>query len=364
MNDLQERQELFIKKASNNPHLKIIGEYINCETDVLCECVYCNENFKMKPERIYKNCMHQKCTNIFTANLRKERGYKKLLDTVGEDLEFTTEYISAIKPIGCKCKKCGYEFNGYPNNLIKGQRCKKCFFSSITKTHETFMNEIKDKIENIEILSEYKGGKIKIKCRCKIDGYEWETLPRNIIKGHGCPMCSGNARYGFDYFVSKLKEINTNIEISGEYVNAHTHLKCMCKLCGHEWEATPNNLLNGRSCPYCNISNAENSIQNYLERNLIDFEQQKKYDELLGLGNGHLSYDFYVPSYNLLIEAQGQQHYMPVDFFGGQEYFEIQKEHDKRKRNYAKDHNIELLEISYLNFGDIENILNNKFLIN
>ena len=145
MNDLQERQELFIKKASNNPHLKIIGEYINCETDVLCECVYCNENFKMKPERIYKNCMHQKCKNIFTANLRKERGYKKLLDTVGEDLEFTTEYISAIKPIGCKCKKCGYEFNGYPNNLIKGQRCKKCFFSSITKTHETFMNEIKDK---------------------------------------------------------------------------------------------------------------------------------------------------------------------------------------------------------------------------
>ena len=95
MNDLQERQELFIKKASNNPHLKIIGEYINCETDVLCECVYCNENFKMKPERIYKNCMHQKCKNIFTANLRKERGYKKLLDTVGEDLELRTLFLDA-----------------------------------------------------------------------------------------------------------------------------------------------------------------------------------------------------------------------------------------------------------------------------
>ena len=35
----------------------------------------------------------------------------------------------------------------------------------------------------------------------------------------------------------------------------------------------------------------------------------------------------------------------------------MQKEHDKRKRNYAKDNNIKLLEIWYWDFNNIENIL-------
>ena len=362
MNELTERQKKFTKRASTNQHVKIIGNYIDSKTYILCECIYCNEQFKMKPENIYRNCMHQKCRNIITANIRKERGFNKLLEVVGNDLEFTTEYISSIKPIGCKCKKCGHEFNGYPNNLLSGGRCPKCFFDSIRKSHEDFVKELGDNILNIDILSEYRGEKVKIKCRCKIDGYEWETVPRSLINGFGCPMCSGNAKYTFDSFVEKLNSINPNISISGTYINAHTHLKCRCKLCNYEWNATPNNLLNGKGCPCCNISNAENKIKLYLENNSITFETQKKYDNLIGIGNRHLSYDFYIPSYDLLIEAQGRQHYVPVDYFGGEEKFKIQQEHDKRKREYAKNNNIALLEISYLNFDNIENILDNAFI--
>lgn len=35
----------------------------------------------------------------------------------------------------------------------------------------------------------------------------------------------------------------------------------------------------------------------------------------------------------------------------------IQDEHDKRKRNYAKEHNINLLEIWYYDMDNIEEIL-------
>lgn len=37
--------------------------------------------------------------------------------------------------------------------------------------------------------------------------------------------------------------------------------------------------------------------------------------------------------------------------------FERQLEHDKRKREYAKQHNIKLLEIWYYDIDNIENIL-------
>ena len=70
-----------------------------------------------------------------------------------------------------------------------------------------------------------------------------------------------------------------------------------------------------------------------------------------------MSYDFYLPEYNLLIEYQGQQHYEPVEHFGGEEKFRIQQERDKKKRKMAQEKNIELLEISYLDYDKIQNIL-------
>lgn len=46
--------------------------------------------------------------------------------------------------------------------------------------------------------------------------------------------------------------------------------------------------------------------------------------------------------------------------YGGEEQFKIQCEHDKRKREYAKQYNYDLLEIPYNEYKNIENILNNK----
>ena len=89
---------------------------------------------------------------------------------------------------------------------------------------------------------------------------------------------------------------------------------------------------------------------------------------IIGINNGSLSYDFYLPNLNLLIEYQGIQHEKPIDFKGmGKKYaneqFKIQQIHDNFKREYAQQHNINLLEIWYYNFDDIEVILNDKLRI-
>ena len=86
---------------------------------------------------------------------------------------------------------------------------------------------------------------------------------------------------------------------------------------------------------------------------------QHKYDNLRGVNNGLLSYDFYLEQYNLLIEYQGQYHDGTARN-QTKEQFEIQQEHDRRKKEYTKSHNIELLEIWYWDFDNIETILNNK----
>ena len=50
---------------------------------------------------------------------------------------------------------------------------------------------------------------------------------------------------------------------------------------------------------------------------------------------------------NICIEYNGEQHYKPIDKFGGMDSFKTQQEHDKIKRNYCLEHNITLLEIPY-----------------
>ena len=100
-----------------------------------------------------------------------------------------------------------------------------------------------------------------------------------------------------------------------------------------------------------------NSIENIFNKRKTSYHQHKTFPTLRGINNGFLSYDFYLKDYNVLIEFQGIQHYEPISAFGGEEQFKIQQEHDSRKRAYAKQNNIKLIEIPYWDFDNIEEIL-------
>lgn len=86
---------------------------------------------------------------------------------------------------------------------------------------------------------------------------------------------------------------------------------------------------------------------------------KKKYDDLIGIGGGLLSYDFYLPQQNLLIEYQGEFH-NHTDRLRSDYEFKKQQIHDKKKLEYAHNHNIDLLEIWYYDFNNIEDILEQK----
>lgn len=76
-----------------------------------------------------------------------------------------------------------------------------------------------------------------------------------------------------------------------------------------------------------------------------------------------MSYDFYFPKYNLLIEYQGEQHDHPVKYSKNmtdaiaEKRFDKQKENDEKKKDYAEKNNIELLEIWYWDYNNIKDIL-------
>ena len=160
-------------------------------------------------------------------------------------------------------------------------------------------------------------------------------------------------------FIYRLEKYNKNIFYISGFKNGHSKVKVKCSNCGYIWEAISKNLLGYTGCPNCKKSHGEDTIKKYLDNNQIKYEWQKKFNDLYGNYNRKLSYDFYLPSYNMLIEYQGKQHYFPVDLFGGEPALKIRKEYDNKKKEYAKSKNIDLLEINYNE--DIEEKLNIYF---
>ena len=154
-----------------------------------------------------------------------------------ENIEILGEYINNKTKIKCKCKIDGHEWKATPHNLLNGTGCPKCSGNIKNKTTEYFINELKEINDNIEILGEYISNKAKIKCRCKIDKYEWEATPNSLLSGQGCPKCGGTIKLTHKEFMEKFYTKNKNaenIEILGEYVNNRTKIKCKCKIDGHE----------------------------------------------------------------------------------------------------------------------------------
>jgi len=60
-----------------------------------------------------------------------------------------------------------------------------------------------------------------------------------------------------------------------------------------------------------------------------------------------LKFDFYLPKYNYCIEYDGQQHFKPLEFFGGIVQFKKNQTRDKIKNDYCKKETIKLVRVKY-----------------
>lgn len=71
-------------------------------------------------------------------------------------------------------------------------------------------------------------------------------------------------------------------------------------------------------------------------------------------------FDIYFPNQKIAIEYHGKQHFEPVEFFGGQESFEKQKERDRRKKRLSEQNNCNLIVVKKgYDFNKLKNQLDN-----
>ena len=125
------------------------------------------------------------------------------------------------------------------------------------KTHEKFVSEMKDKNPSIIVLGKYVKNSVKIKCKCSICEYKFESRPNDLLHGHGCPQCkkanlSKMYKHTHEDFLQKIRDKNICIDVISNYNGCHQNIHCKCNICNNDFDIIAGNLLK-HGCPVCGV---------------------------------------------------------------------------------------------------------------
>lgn len=360
----------FIKEIELiDPKIKVIGQYINANEPISFICS-CGTETKREPAQMllgYTKC--PKCSQNritfkeYRDKLLKLRPDIKLFTNIRDD-----DFIKKREKISYMCE-CGNIDEKSMESLLNGNKCTLCTGKKISKKsrkpHKQYVSEVHMISPDVEILSEYLGGDKPIKFKCTCGNIDIKNQARELIrKTCCCSLCSKSAKKTTEQFISEMRNINPNIVILGEYINAETPIEYICE-CGTRHKSSPSLLLMGHKCGHCNMSKSEYTTKYYLEDHNVEYIFNYKFDDCIN--KIPLKFDFYIPKYNMCIELDGEHHFKPVTFKGisyelALERHQYTKKLDEIKNIYCEKNMINLVRIPYWDFSNIENILDKSFL--
>lgn len=213
-----------------------------------------------------------------------------------------------------------------------------------------YIYNIGDEINGYEVIEQtrvyYKNNKYGIRsytCKCLKDGYINKGIPEgNLLKGTGCPLCSGRA------IVKGINDIATTKPEMLKYIankedgfkygkSSNKKVLMVCPDCNSERMFSINQLdVLGKLPCKCSdgISYPNKFIMSILEQLGVKFETEKRFKWL-----DNRYYDFYIKDYNCIIEAHGGQHYIQTNRKGART-LEEETKNDKIKKRKALENGI------------------------
>ena len=208
----------FIKKSNkvhNNKFDYSKVSYINNSTKV---CIICptHGEFWQTP---FKHLIGQGCPKCAgNKAITTEQFIERAKGVHGDKYDYSKSICNGThnKTI-IICPTHG-EFEQMPKEHLKGKGCPLCANESKHKKlkleNEIALERTKHACQGKYIIPDdfkYVNLKTKVKVICPIHG-EWETLPRNLWGGHGCPKCSNtvskNENELYEYVCNLLGEEN------------------------------------------------------------------------------------------------------------------------------------------------------------
>lgn len=223
------------------------------------------------------------------------------------------------------------------------------------------------KSSSYELIGKFKGSMVYNTFKSKECSHSfdilWRNLKRKISNGDTkCKKCSIQNKVD-NTKVKNLKEEISNltqkeyklISPEEEYFNNKSSIKVLHKNCSHIFETNFSNFQQGRRCPKCAIKSKESKTAQILKRLLehlnFEFEEEKKFPHCKNpFTDLNLRFDVYIKDINTVIEIDGEQHYIPIERFGGKRALFKTQYLDSIKNKFCLINKINIIRISLYDF--------------
>lgn len=266
----------------------------------------------------------------------------------GTNIKRIGDVVSAGKPLLCQCLVCNHEWSPKATSVLNDKSgCPKCRYPN----QRLSIKEVDERLakHSIRRVGKYRGVLEDIICKCNICKHKWKALAKRVMRGNGCPNCAliknRLPRLTVKDIDKRLR--GTQIKRIGTYTGARDPMSCECSVCGHKWSPIPANLFRGHGCPMCASLKNEKMVAKSLKKYKILFIHHLRLNGIFDI-NRVVIVDYYLPQFNIIIEYNGRQHYMPVCWNGISKKraiakFKKQKERDIFLKNLCKDKGITLI---------------------
>lgn len=200
-------EEVQTKITKISPNIKIIGNYVNTRTKVLCKCEKCGYEWYTTSDKLMQGRGCPSCSKkIKGMTLEK---YQKL---EAKHIKMIGKYQGTKIPTTFKCLICGYTWKAEPYDVLNKSGCPKCH--KCAKPSEDEIQYRLDKYNLTYIRGTYIDSTVhKMKVKCNKCGRIFEALPCNLFHGSGCPHCNKSKGETFiEVFLTKR-----NIDFTPQY---------------------------------------------------------------------------------------------------------------------------------------------------
>lgn len=277
-----------------------------------------------------------------------------------------TKYKGVKNKIKIKCPQ-GHIFEQSPNDHLNGHGCKKCGgWGKYSNSNNNFIKDLKRIYKNSLDFTQtkYKGWEKDVIITCPKHG-DFKKRARGLInKKQGCPKCgrertSKKNKWDLKTFVEKANFTHNSFYDYSKvnYNNSTSKVIIICPNHGEFLQAPKDHINKTQGCPKCKNSKGENIISSILTELNIKFIPQYTFEDCIN--QRKLPFDFFLPGHNICIEFDGEQHFFPIELFGGEETFNYIKHNDEIKNQYCINNNIKLIRINYKQISKINQILKN-----
>ena len=194
--------EQFIQELNIvNRSVTVVGKYTGSKNKVDCICNVCGYKWAAIPYSLLKGCSCPACAKRERSKYRQytPESFKEKLYQINPNVELLSSFTKSTERIEVKCNRCGKIWFPKAFSLLQGHGCPNCSHiigaknnSGITglRSYDTFIEELAQIDNTIEVVGEYINTHTNIECRCSRCNHVWKAKPYSLLQGHGCPRCA------------------------------------------------------------------------------------------------------------------------------------------------------------------------------